>query len=422
MSRHLWLGRLLLVVLLFAPAPLPAQIRIEAPSGVAAQSISNSVINIYNRDPEEIKRLSQRADRSDADRRAAEAKAAELAHQLDLSNVTTQTVVGFLRILARQPDLKLEQVPTKMAEITASYVQMQERLATLSPQDPTAADLARQAEEAGRAGHFEEADRLLEQAEARETAAIEEHRVKVAELRAARGDNAATQLHYTEAARHYEAAAALLPPSGSGTKAVYLIQAGDMWLTSGNSAAALTSYQASHDIFERLAKADPGNAGWQRDLSVSHNRIGDVQQAQGNLAAALTSYQASLAIRERLAKADPGNAGWQRDVSVSQDNIGDVQQAQGDLAAALTSYQASLAIRERLAKADPGNAGWQRDLALSCGRVAVIKLQQGIRDDALKLFGQGREIIAQLTRRSPDNATLQRDLAWFDSQMGTHDK
>jgi hypothetical protein len=34
-----------------------------------------------------------------------------------------------------------------------------------------------------------------------------------------------------------------------------------------------------------------GNAGWQRDLSVSHNKIGDVQRAQGDLAAALTSYR-----------------------------------------------------------------------------------------------------------------------------------
>ena len=59
------------------------------------------------------------------------------------------------------------------------------------------------------------------------------------------------------------------------------------------------------------ARAVSGNAGWQRDLSVSHNKIGDVQQAQGDLAAALASYQASLAIAERLAKADPGNAGWQ---------------------------------------------------------------------------------------------------------------
>jgi hypothetical protein len=49
--------------------------------------------------------------------------------------------------------------------------------------------------------------------------------------------------------------------------------------------------RAPHDIFERLAEADPGNAGWQRDLSVSQDRIGDVQVEQGDLAAALTSYR-----------------------------------------------------------------------------------------------------------------------------------
>ena len=91
------------------------------------------------------------------------------------------------------------------------------------------------------------------------------------------------------------------------------------------------------------------------------NNVGDVQVAQGNLPAALTSYQASLAIMDRLAKSDPGNAGWQRDLSVSYDKVGNVQVAQGNLPAALTSYQASLAIAERLAKSDPGNADWQRD-------------------------------------------------------------
>ena len=107
-------------------------------------------------------------------------------------------------------------------------------------------------------------------------------------------------------------------------------------------------------ISERLAKADPGNAGWQRDLSVTHNKIGNVQVAQGDLPAALTSYQASLAIRDRLAKADPGNAGWQRDLSVSHDRIGDVQVEQGDLPAALTSYQASLAISRAAGQGGPG--------------------------------------------------------------------
>ena len=365
MNSYIWSFRLLLAALVVAPGPMRAQSRFEAPNGVAAQTITNSPINIYNRDPEEIRRLAEQLDRSEGDRRAAETKAGELARQLDLSNVTTQTVVGFLRVLARQPDLKPEQVPVKMAEITASYVQMQERLAALSPQDSGAANLARQAAEAGRAGHFDEADRLLEQAEARETAAVDEHRVKVAELRAARGDNAETQLHHSDAARHYEAAAEQLPPSASDTKAFFLSLAGDALQTSGNLAAAFTDYQASFEIRDRLAKADPGNAGWQRDLSVSQDNVGDVLVEQGNLPAALTSYQTSLGIRERLAKADPGNAGWQRDLSVSHNKIGDVQVAQGNLPAALTSYQASHEIFERLAKADPGNAGWQRDLSVS---------------------------------------------------------
>ena len=65
---------------------------------------------------------------------------------------------------------------------------------------------------------------------------------------------------------------------------------------------------------------------------MSFNKIGDVQVAQGDLAGALKSYQDSLAIRDRLAKSDPGNAGWQRDLSVSYNNIGYVQKAQGDLA------------------------------------------------------------------------------------------
>ena len=71
------------------------------------------------------------------------------------------------------------------------------------------------------------------------------------------------------------------------------------------------------DLIDRLAKSDPGNAGWQRDLSVSYEKIGDVQVAQGDLAGALNSYRDSLAIIDRLAKSDPGNAGWQRDLSVS---------------------------------------------------------------------------------------------------------
>jgi tetratricopeptide (TPR) repeat protein len=147
--------------------------------------------------------------------------------------------------------------------------------------------------------------------------AVDEHRRKAAALRAARGDNAATQLHYADAAKHYEAAAEELPSSASDQKGFYLSLAGDKWQTFGNSSAALKDYQASRDLFDGLAKSDPGNAGWQRDLSVSFEKVGEVLEAQGNLPEALKSYRNGRAIFDRLAKSDPGNAGWQRDLSAS---------------------------------------------------------------------------------------------------------
>ena len=54
---------------------------------------------------------------------------------------------------------------------------------------------------------------------------------------------------------------------------------------------------------------------------MSYDRVGLVLVEQGNLPEALKSFHDGLAIRERLAQANPGNAGWQRDLSVSHNKI-----------------------------------------------------------------------------------------------------
>ena len=109
-------------------------------------------------------------------------------------------------------------------------------------------------------------------------------------------------------------------------------------------------------------------------MRLLHNageRLGDVRQAQGDLTGALQAYEADLAITERLAALDPGNAEWQRDLSVSWEKLGNVRQAQGDLTGALQAYEAAQAFAERLAALDPGNAGWQRDLIVSHCKIAA---------------------------------------------------
>ena len=143
--------------------------------------------------------------------------------------------------------------------------------------------------------------------------------------------------------------------------------------------------------------------------SYAHDEVGDIHMTIGNLPEALTSFRAGLAIAERLATADPGNAGWQRDLSVSYNKIGDVQVGQGNLPEALTSFRAGLAIAERLATADPGNAGWQRDVIVSC--VKIAEMSEG---EARPLLMRALEVASRLRetgRLRPVDAWIPGELA-----------
>ena len=120
-----------------------------------------------------------------------------------------------------------------------------------------------------------------------------------------------------------------------------------------------------------------------------------------------TLVRGARACLERLAAQDPSNAGWQRDLSVSHERIGDVLVAQGDAAGALAAYRASLGIRERLAAQDPSNAEWQRDLWVSYWRMASIAEQNG-QADAMAWWRKAYETLSAMKRRglfvSPQDA------------------
>ena len=76
------------------------------------------------------------------------------------------------------------------------------------------------------------------------------------------------------------------------------------------------------------------------------------------------------AILEPLAKSDPANAEWQRDLASTLERAGIALAGEGDLSAALKQYQESLQIKARLAQSDPQNAKWQNDLAFTYAKMA----------------------------------------------------
>ena len=106
---------------------------------------------------------------------------------------------------------------------------------------------------------------------------------------------------------------------------------------------------------------------------VSYDRVGNVQLAQGDLGAALTSYQTDLAITDRLAKSDPGNAIWQRDLSLSYAKLATVYLKAEQSAKAREALSAGRDIVARLVTQFSDQAVWKRDLAWFDQQIAALK-------------------------------------------------
>ena len=164
--------------------------------------------------------------------------------------------------------------------------------------------------------------------------------------------------------------AGLAAPQNYDDLANWAVFASDKVKTYRGLAGSQLLLISAQELLQRLAASDPGNAVWQRDLSISYNRLGDLAVSLGDLPAAQKRFTARLAIPERLAASDPGNAAWQRDLSFSHNTLGDLAVSLGDLPGAQQRFTAGLAIRERLAASDPGNAQWQRDLWVSYWRLS----------------------------------------------------
>src|SRR5215831_16127077 len=69
-------------------------------------------------------------------------------------------------------------------------------------------------------------------------------------------------------------------------RAVAFNNQGNIFYDQGNLQGALQAYQNAHIIAQKLAATNPSDTTWQRDLSVSFEKVGDVLQEQGQHAEA----------------------------------------------------------------------------------------------------------------------------------------
>jgi tetratricopeptide (TPR) repeat protein len=137
--------------------------------------------------------------------------------------------------------------------------------------------------------------------------------------------------------------------------------------------------------------------------------MGDLYAALGQGEEARQASAKALAIRERLAAAEPERADYQRDLSVSLNKMGDLYAALGQGEEARQCYEKDLAIRERLAAAEPERADYQRDLIVS-----LVKLSEtGAGSDATEALTRALTIVEKLAasgRLTPADGWILDDL------------
>ncbi len=135
--------------------------------------------------------------------------------------------------------------------------------------------------------------------------------------------------------------------------------------TSGRASRHAKPSSPRSTIRGRLAQAEPDRADYQRDLSVSYNKVGDLYRDLCQGEQARQAFLTALQIRERLARAEPDRADYQRDLAVSLVRVGTID---GDTAAGVVKLRRALEIlkgmqgRGQLAPVSEGMVDWVRNL------------------------------------------------------------
>lgn len=254
-------------------------------------------------------------DVSEAKRREAEIKAAELAVKWGF---TAAAVTSVFKIAGEQ-NVSEENAPAKLIEIASHFAQTQAALAALEPDDPRAAELARHAKEAFDVGQLVEADTLLDRAKELEAAALREarrlleraqqaldrHGLNLAKMEATQGDIALTQVRYAEAADHFNQAVSLVPPGHEDDTVNYLNGRADALYRQGNERgdnSALTEVIAVVAQVLKLQPRDHMPLQWaeaQRDLGLVLETLG----ARESGTYALRSWLQPIGRRSRRGRA-----------------------------------------------------------------------------------------------------------------------
>jgi serine/threonine protein kinase/tetratricopeptide (TPR) repeat protein len=156
---------------------------------------------------------------------------------------------------------------------------------------------------------------------------------------------------------------------------------------------------------------DPARVDYRHDLALSYNELGNVYRTAFAADNAAEAYKDAVETFGRLVDADPNNASRHRSgMAMSLQNLGELYRSTGKPAQAQDTARQALAIQEKLAKSHPLNTKYQRDLALTHTNLGILAYFASQHGEAEKEYQRALEIGEELTRLHPQVAEWQVDL------------
>lgn len=150
----------------------------------------------------------------------------------------------------------------------------------------------------------------------------------------------------------------------SGVLAQALGRLAELKAAAGQQGEALALYAEAAPALEAvLQHSPPGDDAAMAELSGVLDRLGNAQAAAGEHEAARASFTRMATLSRARLDLDPGNMAAQVDLSGALFELGRAFVDAGNSAAAPEPLQESLALTRRLAAADPANAAMEQTLA-----------------------------------------------------------
>lgn len=184
---------------------------------------------------------------------------------------------------------------------------------------------------------------------------------------------------------------------------------GDAYALDFETEKALASYQFALRV---LSAADATQEPTMRETAMAYARVADATAALGHLRQAVNYYERSIDIRQTLARRNPENDDYQRDLFSAYISLGSLLGASRPLSlhdrkAAKPWFEKATAIAKALAEKDPGSARSTVDLAFSSAHLADV-IQDEDPEQSLRFYRESIRMFDEIVAGSPANVSFRQ--------------